>query len=47
VNSFGISGTDGYAIVAGVILDGSGNLYGTGEFGGADGLGVVYEIESQ
>lgn len=46
-NSFGISGTDGYAIVAGVILDGSGNLYGTGEFGGADGLGVVYEIESQ
>jgi uncharacterized repeat protein (TIGR03803 family) len=29
---------------SGVILDGKGNLYGTTEYGGATGLGVVFEL---
>ena len=38
-------GADGGALLAStLIVDGSGNLYGTGEVGGAYGLGVVFEI---
>jgi uncharacterized repeat protein (TIGR03803 family) len=38
------NGTDGSVPVAGVILDGSGNLYGTTQFGGQYGQGVVFKI---
>lgn len=41
--SFG-TGTDGAAPVAGVILDASGNLYGTTSAGGAYGYGTVFQI---
>jgi uncharacterized repeat protein (TIGR03803 family) len=37
-------GTDGGYPGGGVLLDSSGNLYGTAVTGGADGLGVLYEI---
>jgi uncharacterized repeat protein (TIGR03803 family) len=38
------TGTDGLMPIAGVILDGAGNLYGTTAGGGANGDGVVYEL---
>ena len=37
-------GSDGRKPVAGLIADGSGNLYGTTEFGGASGNGVVFKL---
>jgi uncharacterized repeat protein (TIGR03803 family) len=38
-------GTDGSEPLAGVILDSAGNLYGTADWGGTSGLGVVYKID--
>ena len=38
-------GVDGSYPFAGVILDSAGNLYGTTEFGGTYGEGVVFKIE--
>ena len=32
-------------LFAGVVLDGAGNLYGTTEFGGTGGSGIVYKID--
>jgi uncharacterized repeat protein (TIGR03803 family) len=40
------SGTDGGYPYSGVILDSSGNLYGTTSGGGYDGWGVVYKIDT-
>jgi len=40
------NGTDGANPVAGVILDKTGNLYGTTEYGGAYGNGTVFEVTS-
>lgn len=44
LHSFNHDGTDGYQPGSGVVLDGSGNLYGTTESGGAYGYGAVYQI---
>jgi uncharacterized repeat protein (TIGR03803 family) len=38
-------GTDGAAPYAGVVRDTAGNLYGTTEFGGRAGFGVVYKVD--
>jgi uncharacterized repeat protein (TIGR03803 family) len=38
------NGTDGKSPMGGVIMDGSGNLYGTTEIGGASGDGTVFEL---
>ena len=38
-------GSDGANPHAGVIFDSAGNLYGTTEYGGTRGLGVVYELD--
>jgi uncharacterized repeat protein (TIGR03803 family) len=38
------STTDGWEPEAGVVVDGSGNVYGTTFNGGANGVGIVYEI---
>jgi uncharacterized repeat protein (TIGR03803 family) len=40
-------GTDGGYPVAGLTFDSSGNLYGTGGFGGANGTGVVFKLSPQ
>jgi uncharacterized repeat protein (TIGR03803 family) len=37
-------GSDGYWASSGVIFDAVGNLYGTTEYGGANGDGTVYEL---
>ena len=37
-------GNDGGTPYSGVILDNSGNLYGTAYYGGADSAGTVYEL---
>jgi uncharacterized repeat protein (TIGR03803 family) len=37
-------GDDGGYPAAGVLFGGDGNLYGTAEDGGGDGLGVIYEV---
>jgi uncharacterized repeat protein (TIGR03803 family) len=37
--------TDGETPVAGLIMDGSGNLYGTASEGGAHGGGTVFELK--
>jgi uncharacterized repeat protein (TIGR03803 family) len=37
-------GPDGYSPVGGVILDSSGNLYGTTQRGGANAMGTVFEL---
>jgi len=42
--SFNNKGTDGYNPDAGLIFDGSGNLYGTTHGGGTNGLGTVFEL---
>jgi uncharacterized repeat protein (TIGR03803 family) len=39
LHNFNNNGTDGYAPIAGVILDSAGNLYGTTVIGGANGSG--------
>ncbi len=38
------SGPDGYQPDAGVTLDEKGNLYGSTDFGGASGYGMIYEL---
>lgn len=43
LHSFG-SGSDGQGPIAGLLIDGSGNLYGTTVFGGTAGNGVVFEM---
>jgi uncharacterized repeat protein (TIGR03803 family) len=44
LHSFNRDGTDGYYPYAGLILDGSDDLYGTTPFGGANGVGTVFEL---
>ena len=44
--SFAGGTTDGANPNGGVILDSSGNLFGTTTIGGTNGLGVVYELDS-
>jgi len=44
LHEFGSNGTDGCAPLAGLILDGSGNLYGTTYSCGAFGYGTVFEL---
>lgn len=49
VHDFDNNGTDGYTPLGGVILDSSGNLYGTTAYGGTGGCastacGIVYEL---
>lgn len=39
-----LGGEDGGNPNSGLLLDGLGNIYGTAQFGGAYGLGVVYQI---
>jgi uncharacterized repeat protein (TIGR03803 family) len=43
VHDFG-KGTDGYHPSGDLILDSTGNLYGTTQAGGAQGSGMVFEI---
>ena len=43
LHSFGASG-DGARPEAGLVLDAQGNLYGTTYWGGANGLGAVFEL---
>jgi uncharacterized repeat protein (TIGR03803 family) len=38
------NGSDGSNPLSGLIMDSSGNLYGTTEFGGAHGSGVIFEL---
>ena len=42
LHSFG-SGTDGAQSQGGLIFDAEGNLYGMTTYGGANGLGIVFE----
>jgi hypothetical protein len=42
--SDGTTGHDGCIPFAGVTLDAAGNMVGTGDFGGANGAGIVWEI---
>jgi uncharacterized repeat protein (TIGR03803 family) len=42
--SFGGTATDGTSPAAGLLMDSSGNLYGTAQGGGAYGYGVVFEL---
>ena len=44
LHSFNRNGTDGTYPYAGLILDGSGDLYGTTSSGGANGVGTVFEL---
>jgi len=44
-NTNGESGPDGSQPQAGVVIDGSGNVYGTAYFGGLNGDGIVWEIK--
>jgi len=44
LHSFNNNGADGYDPYAGLVLDGSGNLYGTTPFGGAENGGTVFEM---
>ena len=44
LHSFGINSTDGAVPYAGLILDSTGNLYGTTSQGGTDYGGTVYEL---
>jgi uncharacterized repeat protein (TIGR03803 family) len=41
-----MDGTDGGFPIAGVSLDKAGNLYGTTSYGGAEGLGAVFEVDA-
>lgn len=40
------SGPDGATPLGGLVMDGSGNLYGTTSAGGASGLGTVFKIDT-
>ena len=40
-------GASGYLPYAGVVMDKSGNLYGTTDGGGASGCGVIYKLAPQ
>lgn len=42
--SFQGGSTDGSTPSAGIVLDSGGNIYGTTSFGGANGLGTVFEL---
>jgi uncharacterized repeat protein (TIGR03803 family) len=44
LHHFSSNGTDGIRPYAGVIIDGSGNLYGTTSGGGTTGAGIVFEL---
>jgi uncharacterized repeat protein (TIGR03803 family) len=44
LHSFANNGKDGWLAVAPVILDSSGNIYGTTLLGGSGGNGIVYEL---
>lgn len=44
LHSFNNDGTDGYGLVAGLVIDSSGNLYGTTELGGTYTYGTVFEL---
>jgi uncharacterized repeat protein (TIGR03803 family) len=44
-NASGASGTDGESPYAGVSFDNSGNMFGSAYYGGANGDGVVWEID--
>jgi uncharacterized repeat protein (TIGR03803 family) len=43
LHSFG-NGTDGVYPSGGLVIDGSGNLYGTAEYGGIHGVGIVFQL---
>ena len=47
LHSFNNNGKDGVNPYGGVILDSSGNVYGTTYFGGAYGYGTVFELIPQ
>src|SRR5437016_5528086 len=42
--SFGNSTNDGRLPISPLIMDGTGNLYGTAKYGGAAGAGTLFEI---
>jgi uncharacterized repeat protein (TIGR03803 family) len=44
LHNFNDDGIDGYFPGSGVVLDGSGNIYGTTGGGGAYGYGAVYQV---
>ncbi len=44
IHNFGSDGNDGSSPEQGLILDGNGNLFGATTSGGANGLGVVFEL---
>ncbi len=44
LHNFSQNGKEGYWPCGALILDGSGNLYGTTSFGGAYGWGIVFEL---
>ena len=44
LHSFGSTGTDGTQPRAGLVMDASGNFYGTTSTGGTGGIGTVFEI---
>jgi uncharacterized repeat protein (TIGR03803 family) len=44
LHNFGTTSSDGDQLVAGVIIDAAGNLYGTAQQGGVDQNGIVYEL---
>ena len=46
LHSFFAFASDGSSPGAGVVLDSSGNLYGTTEDGGASGCGILFELSS-
>jgi uncharacterized repeat protein (TIGR03803 family) len=47
LHSFGSDRADGLTPFGGVIVDASGNLFGTTYFGGSNGYGTVYELIPQ
>jgi uncharacterized repeat protein (TIGR03803 family) len=47
LHDFDFNGVDGATPMAGLVMDGAGNLYGTTYVGGADDAGTVYELIKQ